>query len=241
MRASRSFPFVSKATGHNFIAIATKVMLGENIAEDYETLELDYVGVKAPQFSYHRLKGADPVAHVEMASTGEVACLGENLHDAYWRAWLATEQNIVGKRILVSISDAHKQKLLTYLHILEEKGWEIYSTGGTHSFLSRSGVGSYFVYKTSEKVEPNIRTLIANRKVDVIINIPTNQSSQAQTDGFFIRRMAIDHHIPLITNIQGAQIILQCLIDLQETDLPMRSWREIVHPKIINPSTRFRG
>src|SRR4029078_8042580 len=107
LRASRSFPFVSKATGHNFIEIATKVMMGEYKQERYETLELDYVGVKAPQFSYNRLKGADPVAHVEMASTGEVACLGENLHDAYWRSWLSTEQTVVGKRILVSIANAH--------------------------------------------------------------------------------------------------------------------------------------
>lgn len=241
LRASRSFPFVSKSTGHNFIDIATKVMLGEYKPEIYETLELDYVGVKAPQFSYHRLKGADPVAHVEMASTGEVACLGENLYDAYWRAWLSTEQTIAGKRLLVSISDAHKLKLLSYIAQLEEKGWEIYSTGGTHSFLSKSGVGSYFVYKTSEKVEPNIRTVIANRKVDLIINIPTNQSSQSQTDGFFIRRMAIDHHIPLITNIQSAQIILQCLINLNEIDLPVRSWREIVRGELkgFSPPSRI--
>lgn len=228
LRASRSFPFVSKTTGHHFIDIATKVMVGEYTPETYETLELDYVGVKAPQFSYHRLKGADPVAHVEMASTGEVACLGEDLYDAYWRAWLATEQTIAGKRILVSIADTHKLKVLSYLRELEEKGWEIYSTGGTHSFLSQNGVGSYFVYKASEKVEPNIRTLIANRKVDLIINIPTNQGSVARTDGFTIRRMAIDHHIPLITNIQSAQIILPCLIHLKERDLSVRSWKEIV-------------
>lgn len=229
LRASRSFPFVSKATGHNFIDIATKVMLGHPIKGTYETLELDYVGVKAPQFSYHRLKGADPVAHVEMASTGEVACLGENLQDAYWRAWQATEQTIAGKRILVSIADAHKSKLLAFMQELEEKGWEIYSTGGTHSFLSKNGVGSYFVYKASEKVEPNIQTILANRKVDIIINIPSKHPFTTQTDGYVIRRMAIDHHIPLITNIQSAQIILQCLIDLKEADLPVRSWREIVN------------
>jgi methylglyoxal synthase len=228
LRASRSFPFVSKSTGHNFIAIATRAMLGMHVQENYETLELDYVGVKAPQFSYHRLKGADPVAHVEMASTGEVACLGENLYDAYWRAWCATEQYIAGKRILVSISDAHKQKLLEYMKELEEKGWEIYSTGGTHSFLSKNGVGSYFVYKNSEKIEPNLRTVISHRKVDLIINIPTNQSKDSQTDGFFIRRLAIDHHIPLITNIQSAQIILQCLVDRKEISSPVRSWREMV-------------
>jgi carbamoyl-phosphate synthase large subunit len=228
LRASRSFPFVSKATNYNFITIATEVMLNKYIPARYETLELDYVGVKAPQFSYHRLKGADPVAHVEMASTGEVACLGENLYDAYWRAWLSTEQHIAGKRLLVSIADAHKHKILAYLGELEEKGWEIYSTGGTHSYLSKNGIGSYFVYKASEKTEPNIHTVIANRKVDLIINIPTNRSSAAQTDGFVIRRTAIDHHIPLITNIQSAQIILPCLIEFQEKKLPVFSWREIV-------------
>lgn len=231
LRASRSFPFVSKATGHNFIAIASKVMLGEYKPEVYQTLELDYVGVKAPQFSYHRLKGADPVAHVEMASTGEVACLGENLYDAYWRSWLATEQNIAGKRILVSIDDAHKLKFIPYLQQLEERDWEIYSTGGTHSCLSKNGIASYFVYKASEKVEPNIRSIISNRKVDLIINIPSNQGSQAQTDGYTIRRMAIDHHIPLITNLQSALIILQCLIELKDSNLPVRSWSEILESR----------
>ncbi len=107
-------PFVSKVTNHNFIEIATKVMLGKNEAAHYETLELDYVGVKAPQFSYQRLKGADPVAHVEMASTGEVACIGENLHDAFWRAWLSSEQPIANKSILVSIADPYKANYCLY-------------------------------------------------------------------------------------------------------------------------------
>lgn len=230
LRASRSFPFVSKTTNHNFIEIATKSMLGIVEPEPYETLELDYVGVKAPQFSYHRLKGADPVAHVEMASTGEVACLGENLYDAYWRAWMSTEQHVNGKRILVSIDDAHKLKFLPYLKQLDELGWEIYTTSGTHSFLSKLGVASYFVYKASEKGEPNIRTLIANRKVDIVINIPSNIAVNTQSDGYTIRRMAIDHHLPLITNVQIAQIILQCLIDYKDKTLPVRSWREIVEP-----------
>lgn len=231
LRASRSFPFVSKATGHNFIEIAIKIMLGTYVPRTYQTLELDYVGVKAPQFSYQRLKGADPVAHVEMASTGEVACLGENLYDAYWRSWLATEQQVTGKRILVSIADVHKMKFLPYLHQLEDRGWEIHSTGGTHSCLSKNGIGSYFVYKASEKVEPNIRSVISNRKVDIIINIPSNNTSETQTDGYTIRRMAIDHHIPLITNLQSAQIIIQCLIDLKESVLPVRSWREILESR----------
>jgi len=135
---------------------------------------------------------------------------------------------ILGKRILVSISDEHKLKLLPYLQRLDEKNWEIYSTGGTHAMLSRNGVGSYFVYKTSEKEEPNISSIISNRKIDLIINIPTRQGMKNISDGFMIRRMAIDHHIPLITNIQSAQIILQCLIELEIEMLPVRSWKEIV-------------
>jgi len=228
LRAARSFPFVSKTTNHNFIEIATKAMLGIIDKQAYETLELDYVGVKVPQFSYQRLKGADPVAHVEMASTGEVACLGENLYDAYWRAWLSTEQQVNGKNILVSIDDAHKLKFLPYLQKLDEQGWKIYSTGGTHTFLSKHGVASYFVYKTSEKQEPNVRSLIANRKVDIVINIPSHLTIHHQTDGFLIRRMSIDHHLPLITNVQIAQIIMRCLIDYLDARLPVRSWREIV-------------
>jgi carbamoyl-phosphate synthase large subunit len=228
LRASRSFPFVSKTTNHNFIEIATKSILGIPQHFAYETLELDYVGVKVPQFSYHRLKGADPVAHVEMASTGEVACLGENLYEAYWRAWLSTEQHVDGKRLLVSIDDAHKLKFLPYLRQLDELGWQIYTTSGTHSFLSKQGVASYFVYKASEKGEPNIRNVIANRKIDIVINIPSNLAINTHTDGYMIRRMAIDHHIPLITNVQIAQIILQCLIDFKGETLPVRSWREVV-------------
>lgn len=238
LRASRSFPFVSKVTGYNFIAMATRAMLGKHIPMTYETLELDYVGVKAPQFSYHRLKGANPVANVEMASTGEVACLGENLYEAYLRAWLSTEQTLPEKRILVSVADAHKSKLLPYLQQLDEQGWEFYSTSGTHDFLTKNGVGSYFVYKSSERNEPNIQTLITQRKIDLIINIPTTTRISTRTDGYLIRRMAVDHHIPLVTNLQIAQIMLQCLIDYKEKQPEVLSWQEYMqrhtpHPRPI--------
>lgn len=227
LRASRSFPFVSKVTGYNFIAIATRAMLGKHLPMTYETLELDYVGVKAPQFSYHRLKGSNPVANVEMASTGEVACLGENLYEAYLRAWLSTEQTLPSKSILVSIADVHKPKLLPYLKQLDEQGCEFYSTSGTHAFLSKNGVGSYFVHKSSERDEPNIQTLIAQRKVDFIINLPTASAIDTNSDGFVIRRMAVDHHIPLITNLQIAQIMLQCLIDFKgKPPESVLSWQE---------------
>ena len=228
VRASRSLPFVSKVTNHNFIDIAIKAMLGIKDTRSYETLELDYVGVKAPQFSYQRLKGADPVPHIEMASTGEVAALGENLYDAFWRAWLASEQFISNKRLLVSIADAYKAKLLPALQQLEALGWRIYSTEGTHSFLFKNGVASYFVYKASERHEPNTQTVIAKHAVDLIINIPRNDIPHERTDGFQIRRLAIDHHIPLITNAQKAQVLLQCLIELKAVSLPVRSYREIV-------------
>ncbi|EKD70606.1 MAG: hypothetical protein ACD_46C00483G0004 [uncultured bacterium] len=239
LRASRSFPFVSKVTNHNLIEIATKAMLGLQQPVHYETLELDYVGVKAPQFSYQRLKGADPVAHVEMASTGEVACLGENLLDAYWRAWLASEQHIEKKNILVSIADSHKTKFLPLLKELDELGWKIYCTEGTHAYLFKNGVATYFVYKASEQNEPNVQSLIGQRKVDLIINIPNHQQQNLQTDGFKIRRMAIDHHIPLITNTQKAQIMLQCLINLNDTILPVHSWHEIVAKE--NPLNQLLG
>lgn len=232
LRASRSLPFVSKVTNHNFIELSTKAILGiPHDKKHYQTLELDYVGVKAPQFSYQRLKGADPVAHIEMASTGEVACLGENLHDAFWRAWLSSEQAVQNKHLLVSIADPYKAKLLPLLKKLEALGWRIYSTEGTHSFLFKNGVATYFVYKASEKSEPNIQTIIIQRKVDIIINIPSNIATKIHTDGFKIRRLAIDHHIALITNVQKAQIMLQCLIDLKDAALPVHSWREIVDKK----------
>jgi carbamoyl-phosphate synthase large subunit len=228
LRASRSFPFVSKVTGYNFIAIATRAMLGKHQPMSYETLELDYVGVKAPQFSYHRLKGSNPVANVEMASTGEVACLGENLYEAYLRAWLATEQSLPEKNILISIADAHKEKLLPYLKQLDEQGWVFYTTSGTHAFLSKNGVGSYFVHKTSERNEPNIQSLISQRKVELIINLPTaSKALDTATDGFAIRRMAVDHHIPLITNLQITLIMLQCLIDFKgKPPESVLSWQE---------------
>ena len=228
LRASRSFPFVSKVTGHNLIQIATEVMLNKHQPKHYETLELDYVGVKAAQFSYSRLKGANPVAQVEMASTGEVACIAEDLVEAFYKAWLATDQTIGEKKLLLSIADSYKMKLLPWIKQLDEKGWLIYSTEGTHQFLSQHGIASYFVNKTSEAKKPNIKDLITQRKIAGIINIPSSSTGLQQTDGFSIRRLAIDHHIPLITNAQIAQIILQCLVSLWGKELSVESWQSLV-------------
>lgn len=228
VRASRSFPFVSKVTNHNLISIATEVMLDKYQAKTFETLELDRVAVKAPQFSYHRLKGANPVAHVEMASTGEVACLGDNLKEAFFAAWHATEQRIENKTLLVSIADQHKIKFMPLLKQLDDQGWEIYCTEGTHQYLANNGIGSYFVYKITDQRELNIATVIAQRKVNLIINIPSSSNTGTKTDGYLMRRMAIDHHIPLITNAQTAQIILECILEKQDYSEDVRSWREFM-------------
>jgi carbamoyl-phosphate synthase large subunit len=229
LRASRSFPFVSKVTGHNFIDIATRIMMGKYQREFYNTLDLDYVGVKAPQFSYSRLKGSNPVAHVEMASTGEVACIGEDLEDAFYRAWQSTDQVVKRKKILVSIGGDKKPKVLEQIRALFELGWEIYATRNTQQYLQENEITAQVVYKASEKKTPNVASLIQDQEVDLIVNIPRgNASSMAITDGFLIRRLAIDHHIPLITNVQIAQLSLQCLAKLHGKPLPVKSWRTFV-------------
>lgn len=230
IRASRSFPFVSKVTGHNFIKIAAEVLLGCYEDQTYETLEMDYVGVKSPQFSYSRLKGANPVAHVEMASTGEVACIADSLHEAFFRSWLATEQNIKGKRLLVSIGGDKKPKLLSLIKKLDEQGWEIYSTENTHDYLCRNGIASHFLYKGSQRTEPNVLTAISERQIDLIINIPRSQpTGNNTTDGYKIRRIAIDHHIPLITNFHIAQMFLQCLANSNFEQSEIKSVQEFLN------------
>src|SRR5262249_47332840 len=158
VRASRSFPFVSKVTGHNFITIATEVTLGIHKPRDYETLELDYVGVKSPQFSYNRLKGADPVAGVEMASTGEVAALGNNLQEAFYASWLATDIALNGKSLFLSIPTDHKSKFVDSARQLTETGWRLYTTIGTHDYLAAHGVASRPLYKLSDHRGPSIQT-----------------------------------------------------------------------------------
>ncbi|SCA62473.1 hypothetical protein SCG7109_AA_00550 [Chlamydiales bacterium SCGC AG-110-M15] len=235
VRASRSFPFVSKVTTHNLIDIATQVIMGKHTLEHYETLELDYVGIKSPLFSFNRLKGANPVAHVEMASTGEVACIGENLLEAFYTSWLSTEQSVKGKRLLVSIGGRMKVKLLDELRVLENKGWEIYATAGTHEYLSKHGLGSIFLYKASDQLEPNITSCIAEQEVDLIVNIPRKSGGKTVTDGYRIRRLAIDHHIPLITNLQIAQLMLKCLAELESKRLPIKSWSEYTQSYRLGP------
>jgi carbamoyl-phosphate synthase large subunit len=222
VRASRSFPFVSKVTSHNFIEITAEIFLNTYQPRTYETLSLDHVGVKSAQFSYQRLKGSNPVARVEMASTGEVACIRDNYESAFFASWLATEQQLLGKKIFLSISVSYKNKLLPLLQTLDHQGWEFIATEGTHDFLSQNGVASIVAYKIRDQHQPDIQSLIQKKQMDLIINIPTH-GLHARSEGFMIRRLAIDYHIPLITNIKIADIFLKCLID--KTDIfSIRPW-----------------
>ena len=226
IRASRSFPFISKVIHHNFIDTAIKAILGKQVSVQCETLELDYVGVKTSQFSFNRLKGANPVAQVEMASTGEVGCLGDSFQEAFFRSWQATGQKIKGKRILLSIGGEKKHKLLAAAFKLEAQGWELYATEGTHDFLANQGIASRILYKASENLQPNIKEALSLKRVDLIVNIPNNDTPKTMTDGYMIRRMAIDHNIPLITNLQIAQLFLLCLTDLNLEQMNVKHWKE---------------
>ncbi len=227
VRASRSFPFVSKVLGYNFITIATEAMLGMQITRTYQTLELERVAVKTPLFSYNRLKGADPVAGVEMASTGEVACFGDTLNQAFYASWLATEQRVVGKRIFVSLPDEHKHKIIEETAELQAKGWQIYATKGTHDFLKRHGVNTTRLYKIHENKEPSVATAITKQKIDFMLNVPS--LFEADTDAFTIRRLGIDNHIPLVTNAETGKLLLKCLGDEKLENISPRPWDEYVY------------
>jgi carbamoyl-phosphate synthase large subunit len=226
VRASRSFPFVSKVSGHNFISIATDALLGIKNDKIYQTLELDHVAVKSPQFSYNRLKGADPVAGVEMASTGEVACFGANLEEAFYNSWLATEQNVKGKSLFLSIPDEQKHKFVEESQRLIEEGWTIYTTEGTHKYLKDRNIKTNKLNKIVEKKEPSVDTAIKERRFDLVINVPS--ANKDNDDAYQIRRLTIDNHIPLLTNAETGRLLLGCLTDPELKDLQPKYWKEYV-------------
>jgi carbamoyl-phosphate synthase large subunit len=229
VRASRSFPFVSKVTNHNFIAIAAESILGIDGKKDYATLEYDHVGVKSPQFSYNRLKGADPVAGVEMASTGEVACFGENIQEAFYTSWLATEQQVKDKTLFLSLPDDHKHKFVDETTALVGQGWKIYATSGTHRYLKAHGVKSTLLYKISEKTQPSIGSAIGKNKIGLMINVPAPGNDN--NDGYIIRRLAIDSHLPLLTNAETGRLLLRCLADPALKDREPQAWHDYVGVK----------
>jgi carbamoyl-phosphate synthase large subunit len=225
LRSSRSFPFVSKVTNHNFIEIATKAMLG--IVEDkkYNTLDLDYVGVKAPQFSFSRLHGADPVLGVEMASTGEVACLGENINEAFLKSLLAVGFIFPKKNILLSTGPVKsKSDLLDSARKLKQLGYNLYATKGTHDFYKNYGISTKVLYWPLEKKEPNVITYLIERKIDLVINIPKSFEEEELRNDYLIRRKAVDFNIPLLTNPQNTKLFIESISRLKMGDLEIKDW-----------------
>lgn len=234
LRASRSFPFSSKVTGVNFVDVATRAMLGkvdsvEHRRQHYRTLDLDHVGVKAPQFSFSRLKGADPVLGVEMASTGEVACFGKDLYEAFLKAMISVGFRLPQKSILVSIGRIEdKADLLSTIKSLHQQGFTLYATEGTHDFLRDNAIPSTKVYKIGSKGKPGLLEVIEARKVDFAINIPKNHSHEEATSGYQLRRRTTDLNIPLVTNIQVAKLVVDCLERDTLKDLAIEPWKTYV-------------
>ena len=228
LRASRSFPFVSKVLKVNLIDIATKVMIGLPVDLPEKSLfELDYVGIKAPQFSFARLLKADPVLGVDMSSTGEVGCIGDNYYDAVLMAMLAVGYTIPKKNILISSGPLRsKMELLNSAAMLKERGYNIYATGGTHKFFADNGIETTLLHWPSEDKSPNTLEYIRNRKIDLVINIPKNLSKDELKNGYRIRRDAIDFNIPLITNARLASAFIYSICKYDITELPIKSWEE---------------
>jgi len=227
LRASRSFPFVSKVTKHNFIDIATKAMMGIDENKKYNTLDLDYVGVKSPQFSFSRLHGADPVLSVEMASTGEVGCLGEDLNDSFLKSILSVGFKLPKKSILLSTGPVKdKAYLLESIRKLSELKYELYATKGTADFLNRNNVEIKILHWPLEKKEPNALTYIAEGKIDLVINIPKTLEETELENDYLIRRKAVDFNIPLLTNAQITRLFVDSISKKKLEDLEIKSWDE---------------
>lgn len=226
LRASRSFPFASKVTGNNFAVLATQALLKKAATDrKYQTLDLDHVAVKAAQFSFSRLKGADPRLGVEMVSTGEVACFGNTAEQALLIALMAVGFKIPKKNIIVTIGRLEdKVALLPSIQTMHRLGFSMYATHHTHEFLTDRNVPSVMLHKVSEPRSPNIKEYLENRRVDLVVNIPNNEASDEQTDGYFIRRLATDRGIPLITNVQLFKRIVEALEAENTAELPSLCW-----------------
>ena len=228
LRASRSFPFVSKVLKYNFIDMATRIMLGEKVESlNKSVFDLDYVGVKASQFSFARLLKADPVLGVDMASTGEVGCIGENYYEAILKSMLSVGHRIPKKNILISSGPTRsKVELLNSTRMLIEKGYNIYSTAGTAKFFKENGIDTQILYWPDEDKEPNIMEYLHDRKIDLVINIPKNHTKRELDNGYKIRRAAVDYNIPLITNARLASAFIYAICKVDPTEIAIKSLDE---------------
>ena len=228
LRASRSFPFVSKILKRNFIETATKIMLDAPYqVPDRGEFDIDRIGVKASQFSFNRLSNADPVLGVDMSSTGEVGCLGDDLHEAVLNALIATGYRIPQQSILMSSGGTKgKVAMLDPARELAAKGYRIYATEGTAKFLRENDVEATAVSWPDEEGENNVMEMIAQHRFDLIINVPKNNTKRELTNGYRIRRAAIDHNIPLMTNVRLAKVFVEAFCHTRLADVKMKSWQE---------------
>ena len=229
LRASRSFPFVSKTLKINFIDLATKVMLGIPVEKpNKNAFDLDYVGIKASQFSFSRLQGADPVLGVDMSSTGEVGCIGENTSEALLKSMLSVGYKIPQKNILLSTGGPkQKASMLDAAKKLYEKGYSLYATGGTHKYLNDNGIPAIRVYWPSESdKEPQALEMLHKKQIDMVVNIPKNLSSAELTNGYKIRRAAIDLNVPLLTNARLASAFIDAFCYMTVDEIEIKSWGE---------------
>jgi len=228
LRASRSFPFVSKILKLNFIDIATHVIMGQEILQpERSAFEINYVGVKAPQFSFTRLIGADPVLGVEMTSTGEVACIGDDFDEAYLKALMAVGYRFPFKNVLLSTGPIEsKAELLESIRILSSMGITFFATSGTARFLEENQIPVTELHWPLEKKQPNIIDYIKDKQIDLVINIPKNYQKDELTNGYLIRRAAVDYNVMLITNRQIAMRLVEALSRLKIDDLKIKSWEE---------------
>ena len=229
LRASRSFPFVSKVLKLNLIDLATKVMLGVPVEKPSKNLfDLDYVGIKASQFSFNRLQKADPVLGVDMSSTGEVGCLGEDTNDALLKAMLSVGQRVPKKNILLSTGAAkEKAEMLDAAKMLLSHGYKLYATSGTSKYLTENGVENTLVHWPSEEgQEPQALDMLHKKEIDLVVNIPKNLTAHELTNGYKIRRAAIDLNVPLITNSRLASAFINAFCNLSLDDIEIKAWGE---------------
>jgi carbamoyl-phosphate synthase large subunit len=228
LRASRSMPFVSKVLKSNFIDIATKVMLDLPYDKpDKSIFDLDYIGIKAPQFSFSRLKKADPVLGVDMSSTGEVGCIGENFYEAILKAMLSVGYTIPKKNILLSTGPMRsKVELINSCRLLAEKGYNLFATKGTADFLRLNNIESMVLAWPDEDKKPNTLEYLQNKMIDLVINIPKDLSSDELSNDYSIRRNAVDYNIPLITNARLASAFIIAFCKIKEEEISIKHWGE---------------
>jgi carbamoyl-phosphate synthase large subunit len=230
LRASRSFPFVSKVLDQNFIEMATRIMLGEKVEKPNKSIfDVEHIGVKASQFSFSRLTKADPVLGVDMASTGEVGCIGDDYYEAILKAMMSVGYRIPIKGVLLSTGDIKsKVELINSCHLMKDRGLQLYATAGTATFLESHGIECSTVHWPDEDKKPNSIDLMKKGNIDFVVNIPKNLDSTELNNDYSIRRTAIDLNIPIITNARLASAYITAFCTVEREEIQIKSWNEYI-------------